>query len=185
MNKPIFYNTIRPMFGGKLTQSQADGIEHVLDACSKIADERWIAYILATVFHETGKTMQPIEEQGKGHGQRYGKKVKHSGQVYTMPDHIYYGRGYVQITWYENYQYLRKLIGKDLLNYPKLALVPNIAAQIMLVGMTKGAFTGMKLDTYFNDLCTDPKNARKIINGTDAAENITDYYYIFYKALTS
>lgn len=184
MSGPSFYNTIRPMFGGKISQSQVNGIEHILDACSKIDDERWIAYILATVFHETAKTMEPVEESGKGHGYRYGKKVKRSGEVYSTPDHIYYGRGYVQITWYENYQYLGKLIGKDLINHPELALIPDVAAQIMITGMTKGSFTGVSLATYFNEHRADPENARKIINGTDVAERIAGYYNTFYKALT-
>ena len=179
----MFYNTIRPMFGGHLSQSQADSIETILDASSSITDERHLAYILATCFHETAKTMQPIEEYGKGKGHTYGHKIKRSGLHYTVPDHIYYGRGYVQLTWYENYKYLGLLIGKDLLNHPELALLPEIAAKIM--GMTKGCFTGVNLNTYFNDHRTDAENARRIINGTDVAKIIAGYYNTFYKALIS
>ena len=37
-------------------------------------DLRWLAYMLATTFHETARTMQPIEEYGKGKGKTYGIK---------------------------------------------------------------------------------------------------------------
>ena len=30
------------------------------------ADDRWLAYMLATAFHETARTMQPIREFGAG-----------------------------------------------------------------------------------------------------------------------
>ena len=49
-----------------------------------------------TTAHETGFTMQPIEEYGKGSGMEYGKPDPETGQTY-------YGRGYVQLTWRDNY----------------------------------------------------------------------------------
>lgn len=184
LNKEGF-DIIRVLFGGHMSQSQVDGIQSILTACNDhgITDERHIGYMLATVFHETAKTMQPIEEYLKGKGRRYGTKHKRNGTAYNMPDKLYYGRGYVQITWYDNYEYLGKLIEIDLLNHPELALVPDIAAKIMITGMTKGAFTGVKLSTYFNSKRADPLNARKIINGNDCDTLIAGYYNSFYRAL--
>ena len=186
-----FYVAVRPMFGGHLTQSQVDGIQAILKATTDagITDDRKTAYILATVFHETAKTMQPIAEFGKGAGHDYGKKLKMGGGPgkrvpYTTPDELYYGRGYVQLTWYENYESMGKLLNIDLLDNPDLALQPAVAAAIMIKGMTKGLFTGVGLDKYFTDKLTDWVNARKIINGLDMAKTIAGYAQTFYKGLT-
>lgn len=191
VNKDKFFSSIRSSLFGKLSQKQVDGLNYILDSCEKacVKDMRWVAYMLATAYHETGYTMQPIEEYGKGKGRDYGKKLKMSRKPYTKPDKIYYGRGYVQITWYENYETMGKLLKIDLLNKPELALDPEIAAKIMIEGMTKGIsgfgdFTGKKLEDYFNDNITDWINARRIINGTDKAVQIANYAKKFYEALT-
>lgn len=191
MNYNVFYNSIRAsLFNGRLTSRQVEGINFKLDAFDKagITDNRWKAYMLATSYHETAKTMQPIEEYGKGKGRPYGQKIMYNGKPYTYPDKIYYGRGDVQLTWYENYQLMGKLLGIPLLEQPELALTPEISARIMIEGMTKGKsnrgdFTGVSLETYFNSVKNDPINARRIINGRDKAELIATYYYKFLEAL--
>jgi hypothetical protein len=189
INRLNFYKSIRADFG-KLSTKQVEGFESILNEWdkSKYSDIRWLAYMLATVWHETAKTVQPIEEYGKGKSYKYGKKVKHSGVDYTTPDKLYYGRGFVQLTWYENYQLLGRLLNIDLLNQPELALQLDVATKILFEGMTKGSssigdFTGKCLEQYFNDKVEDPLGARKIINGSDKAELITIYYMIFKKAL--
>ncbi|PWK75321.1 putative chitinase [Mucilaginibacter oryzae] len=186
------YDTIRSaLFGGHLTQNHVDGIEAIISAAKSggVTDNRQIAYMLATVYHECGRTMQPVRENGRGAGHPYGQKLKMGGGPghrvpYTTPDQIYYGRGYVQLTWYENYESMGKLLHIDLLNNPDLALKDDIAAQIMVKGMTKGIFTGVNLDRYFNVERTDWVNARKIINGLDMAEKIAGNAKLFYKGLT-
>lgn len=191
INRKSFFETIRTnLFKTGIKQTQVDGFNAILDRweAQGLTDLRWLAYILATVYHETAKTMQPIEEYGKGKGYRYGKKIKRSGVTYVSPDMIFYGRGYVQLTWYENYETMGRLLGIDLLNSPELALHPGIAADIMFEGMTKGNshfgdFTGKSLENYFNDGKEDWVNARRIINGTDKAELIAGYGKKFYEAL--
>lgn len=191
INRKSFFQTIRTtLFKTGLKQKQVDGINAILDRweASDLTDLRWLAYMLATVYHETAKTMQPIEEYGKGAGYRYGKKIKRSGIPYALPDKLYFGRGYVQLTWFENYETMGRLLGIDLLNNPELALHPGIAADIMFEGMTKGNshfgdFTGKSLENYFNDTKADWVNARRIINGTDKAELIAGYGKKFYEAL--
>ncbi|EHQ30012.1 glycoside hydrolase family 19 protein [Mucilaginibacter paludis] len=186
MNKPEFYNSIKKtIFLNGLSQHQVDGIEAILSACAPLTDHRQRAYVLATAYHETAATMRPIEEYGKGKGRAYGTKVDRNRRPYTTPDKLYYGRGYVQLTWIDNYRYLGKLIGQDLVNHPELALDQTVAAKIMMVGMTKGAFTGVKLDTYFNATREDWENARRIINGIDCAEKIAAYGKAFHAALTA
>lgn len=67
MNRSKFFNEIRTsLFNGRLSQSQIDGINFKLDAFDRIEDIRWKAYMLATSYHETAMTMQPIEEYGRG-----------------------------------------------------------------------------------------------------------------------
>jgi len=191
INRDNFFFSIRQsLFKGGLKQLQVEGINAILDKweAQQLTDSRWLAYMLATAYHETAKTMQPIEEYGKGKGYKYGKKIKRSGIPYTLPDHLYYGRGYVQLTWFENYETMGRLLGIDLLNNPELALHPNIAAEIMFEGMTKGNshfgdFTGKSLENYFNDKKEDWVNARRIINGTDCADIIAGYGKKFLTAI--
>jgi len=145
--------------------------------------------MFATVYHETATTMLPIAEYGKGKGKAYGRRLKHSMVKYPTTFGIMYGRGYVQLTWYENYELMGRLLGIDLLNNPDLALVPQYAAKIMVEGMTKGSsslgdFTGKCLEQYFNNNVEKPLEARRIINGTDRAEDIAELYYTFKKFLS-
>lgn len=194
INKEIFYNYIRAsiLFKGKLTEMQVIGIESLLNEWDKneYKDLRWLAYILATVYHETDKTMQPIEEYGKGKNKPYGKKIKYNGTHYEKPDKIYYGRGHTQNTWYEIYERL-SIIAKikgyhwDFLNHPELLLQIEPSAWVTIYAMTRGIYTGRRLSDYFNDKKEDSINARRTINLLDKAELISDYYNIFYKALTA
>lgn len=193
MNCSRFYKAVQAeFFNGRLSQQQTDGMAAILERWngSSFTDLRWLAYIFGTVYHETARTMAPIEEYGKGKGRRYGKKIKQSGQPYTTPDHIYYGRGYVQLTWFENYDKMGRILGIPLLQHPELALVPEHAADIMFEGMTKsvsfkGDFTGHYLEQYFNDTMEDWINARRIINGLDRAELIAGYAKRFHEILKS
>ena len=63
MDRSAFYTAIRPIFGGKLTQQQVDGLEVLLAECeARGADLYQTAYICATAFGETGGAMQPVRE---------------------------------------------------------------------------------------------------------------------------
>jgi predicted chitinase len=179
MNLPAFFNKIRfSLFNGKLTEGQVDGIESILKQWDKSGynDPRWLAYILATAYHETARTMQPIEEYGKGHGRKYGEP-----DVVTKK--IYYGRGHVQLTWLENYVYWATRLGRDLVHHPEDALIPEVSTYILIHGMVDGTFTGRKLIRYFNDNSEDAVNARRIINGIDKAQLIASYYKKFLDAM--
>lgn len=189
LNRKKFYTEYRKVYG-KLTQAQVNSIECIFNEieAQEVTDIRWIAYMFATVYHETATTMLPIEEYGKGRNKRYGKRFKHSGVTYATTYGIMYGRGYVQLTWFENYQLMGRLLGLDLLNRPELALVPQHAAKIMVEGMTKGSssvgdFTGKCLEQFFNGNTEKPIAARVIINGTDKAKEISEHYYTFKKFL--
>ena len=129
---------------------------------------RQAAYMLATAKHETANTFAPIEEYGKGKGLPYGQPDPVTGLVY-------FGRGYVQLTWARNYKSMGKALNLPLFLHPDLALRYDVAYKIMSYGMTHGAFTGVALRRYINEGKTDYQNARKIINGTDKADLIAGY----------
>jgi hypothetical protein len=170
--RPYFYETIRAaLFGPKLTSGQTDGYERLLNQAELLGlGDRELAYILATAFHETAQTMQPIEEYGKGKGKPYGKPAG----VYNK---IYYGRGYVQLTWLQNYETMdaKLQMRGELVQQPELACDPDIAAQIIMVGMRDGCFTGVGLHQFIDDRRTDFYNARKIVNALDRAADIQEY----------
>lgn len=178
MSRKAFYDKAREsVFNGKLSQMQVQGMDAILDQWTSggYEDKRWLAYVLATVYHETAKTMYPIEEYGKGRGKRYGRKIMHSGKPYTHPDVIFYGRGQVQLTWYENYKKYGEIFNLPLLEKPELMLIPEISAKILIHGMVNGGFTGVGLKRYFNGNTEDWVNARRIINGVDKAKEIAEY----------
>lgn len=201
INRKKFFDKIRgPLFNGTMTQSQVEGMEAILTEweVQKLADLRWLAYILATALHETGRTMQPVAEYGRGKGFDYGKKLKMGGGPgkrisYSEPDKLYYGRGHTQNTWYENYQRLTKAAvthGKtwDFLNDPDLLLQMEPSIWATFFAMRVGLYTGRKLEDYFNEHtvgATDQLwfNARKIINGLDCAGKIANYAKVFYEAV--
>jgi len=190
INRKQFYTDFKAVFKKSILQKQLEGIEAIFNEWERsgFSDIRWLAYMLATAWHETDKTMQPIEEYGKGKTRPYGKKIKHSGVAYVFPNKIFYGRGHVMLTWYENYEIMGRLLGIDLLKNPELALTMEVAVKIMFEGMTRGAssfgdFTGKCLEMYFNESKQDPIGARRIINGKDKAEKIAKEYAQFLRCL--
>lgn len=183
MNLPKFYEIIRKSM--TLTSENVRGFDFILSEGEKRRTPLHdLAYILATVFHETAARMQPIAEYGKGKGRKYGVKGKY-GQV---P----YGRGYVQLTWDSNYERADKelkLKGALLRNFD-LALKPEIAVQILFVGMAEGWFTGKKIRDFIDEIdesdaedLREFEEARRVINGVDKKKLIGGYALIFEKAL--
>lgn len=196
-DRKIFFDNVRPsLFGGKMSQQQVDGMDAILrewEIDHYTWDLRWLAYALATTKHETASTMWPIEEYGKGSGQPYGEKDPVTG-------HAYYGRGFVQLTWADNYKKADSELGleADLSTYwhPANALNTAIAADIMFLGMYEGWFRkGHTFGKYFSDKADDPFNARDIINGDKTykpgwangkkiGDIIAGYHRSFLQALT-
>lgn len=65
MNRETFFTWVRKnIFNGRLTQSQVDGMNAILDAAGElgVTDIRMIAYALATPVIETGGTYEPVSE---------------------------------------------------------------------------------------------------------------------------
>lgn len=161
---------------GKLSQPQVKSINGILAQASK-HPVGWVAYELATAWHEA--RFEPIPEIGRGKGRPYGQPGK-----YGQPQ---YGRGLVQLTWDRNFEWADRALGLDgeLLKNFDLALDPAIAARILVLGMETGAFTGKKLADYISDRGTPSEwtDARRIVNGTDRAALIAGYAEKFRDAL--
>ena len=190
IDRKKFFDSIRAsLFGGTLSQSQVDGIDFLLNVWERHFEKpnprdgtKWLSYCMATVYHETAKTMQPVEEYGKGKGKSYGQPAGPHGQCY-------YGRGHVQLTWEENYKKGEKRL-KDIYKVdaslhkePHRMLDHETSALVLYDGMIEGWFTGVGLPKYFNSTVEDPVNARRIVNGLDRADLIAGYYRKFKNAL--
>ncbi|MGI4730932.1 MAG: hypothetical protein ACRYFW_04185 [Janthinobacterium lividum] len=180
-----FFVALRPLFGGSLSAGQVSGITAKLqafgDAGTPVA---WVAYGLATSWHETGRTMQPVREIGQGRGCAYGAPGCHAGQVA-------YGRGDVQLTWDRNYERADRelgLGGKLIADYD-LALRADISARIMVEGMSEGWFTGKRFADYLpatgRSTLASFTAARRIINGQDQAAAIAAAAMTFQAALVA
>jgi putative chitinase len=189
IQRKYFFDSVRgSLFGGDLTQDQVDGMNGLLDrAEQERIDDRHLAYILGTTFHETAQTMQPIAEYGKGSGRDYG--------VPAGPyDQIYYGRGFVQLTWEANYKTMQEKLGarwggRDIYKDADLALDLDIATDVIFYGMYEGSFTGVGMPKYITvaDPVTDTTdfyNCRKVVNGLDCATTIQGYAQKFANAIT-
>ena len=99
----------------------------------------------------------------------------------------YYGRGYVQLTWWSNYALAGPALGLglSLLFDPEKAKEPNTAYAVMSYGMRTGAIfaNGRKFSDYFHGQVTNYKAARAMVNGKDKAEAIADLAHKLERAL--
>ncbi len=169
IDKVFFYQRIRDLkLFSTLTQLQVDTIDAVLSECEKqgVTDLRQVAYIFATGYWEAFNPKKPetrftpIKEFG---GDEYLK---------SKPYWPYVGMGLSQITWLANYKKEGKRLNIDLVNHPELILEPKTAANSHVYCMVNGIYTGKKLSDYINDKKCDYVNARRIINGTNKAQEI-------------
>lgn len=181
-DRNAYFNAVRdPLFSGALEQIHVDGQNIILAVWeygaggTPMTDMRWLAYMLATTYHETATRMWPITEYGS--------------ESYLMAKDYwpYIGRGFVMLTWEDNYRKASSALGlideRDLVDNPELALDSLVATRCLFRGMAEGWYTGRKLGQYFNDDEDDPLNARQIINGNDDDELIKSYHHQFLSAL--
>jgi putative chitinase len=168
MNRKAFFDAVRRTpFPGSLAAWQVDGLSRILDyrdaKWPKMSDEE-LAYLLATVYHETAYTMQPISEKGS------------DSYLRSKPYWPWIGRGLIQLTWKENFARFGVKNAIDAQSWP-------VALDIAFRGMIAGLFTGKKLSDYIRQGHVDFINARRIINGTDRAILISRYADDFLSAL--
>lgn len=192
-----FFEMLRTgILGPTLSAEEVDGCNAILSAMGG-APLSFTAYALATAYHETASTMKPIREYG---GPTYFNRMYDvsgtrpqmaiaNGNTCAGDGPKYCGRGYVQLTWKNNYARAGRECGVDLVSYPDKAMEPTIAAKIMRQGMTEGWFTGKKFADYLpvkgEATRAQFTSARRIINGTDRAAQIADHAVKFQAALVA
>ena len=175
-----FYDTVRNDI--QLTEANISGFDKVLEYLENRGETlHKSAYIIATAFWETGRTMQPVKEAFW---------LSEDWRKKNLRYFPYYGRGYVQLTWDYNYKKASDYFKIDFVKKPDLVMEPQYALPILVVGMKEGWFTGKKLDDYIDDIDEDDKedlreytNARRIVNGTDKQVEIGKLALLFEKAL--
>lgn len=145
---------------------RAKAVKAILNACQAegVNDLSHQAYILATAYHETNLGQFMTELWGptkfqKTYGSRLGNRGDKEGKLYL-------GRGFVQITGRHNYAKYGEIFKKDFLSNPQQVAEPDVAAEILVRGMSEIGFTGkgllsdMGFDGDFNWF-----RARSLING--------------------
>lgn len=208
INRDFFYREVGARLFRPLNALQRLGMEAILDeweAKHADRDDRWLAYMLATAYHETGRKMVPVaenlnysakrlrevfprrftEEQARAYA---GKPEKIANRAYA--DKLgngneasgdgwkYRGRGLVQITGKANYAKF------GIAGSPDDALDEKKSVAIMFDGMMKGLFTGKRLADYFDGRKENWINARDIILPGNLAEKIAGYAQAFYRGLS-
>lgn len=88
-----------------------------------IADYDTCRAVLATIAIETAHTFAPVQEAFW---------LDDAWRYANLRYAPYWGRGYVQLTWEDNYRYYGWRIGHtELVTFPDKAMVPTIAAQLL------------------------------------------------------
>lgn len=192
MSNKSFFDEIRPLFDGSLTQGQVDGINATIAGFALYGDGdvNKLAYALATEKRETGGKMQPVVERGnRAYFNKYEGRAD-LGNTEPGDGFKYRGRGKVQITGRRNYAFWGKRLGIDLLGDPDLALDPDVSVRLLIEGSMLGAYTGKGLGDYIDGVDESDEEdlreyvqARRVINGQDHAKEIGADALMFERAL--
>lgn len=207
MDRAKFFAGLRSrdsgVFGMSLSQAQVDGIEAILDACTRrnVTDPHHVSNVLAQVYHETGGHMLGIKETVMpGHKDKRPSDATvlarleaawKAGKLPWVKTPYWrdgaFGRGPIMLTHWANYDKFAKRLGVPLRQKPELALDPKIGADIAVVGMSEGMLTGRKLSDYQFPAALDAipaSNPRRIVNGQDGTDaTVAGYHRAFHRSL--
>jgi predicted chitinase len=138
INRNFFFERVRAtLFDGSLKASQVQGLTAILDKWNTLpvtTDDRWLAYMLGTAHHETGRTMQPVRETFASSDDQAIARLNaaFAKGVLTWVSTPYWrkdaegktwlGRGFVQVTHKANYAKMKTATGIDFTADPTLAM---------------------------------------------------------------
>ena len=202
MDRAKFYAALRKgssgVFGSRLSAAQVKGMEGILDAFTTHGDggRKTLAYALATAYHETARRMVPVREglassdagarravnalaRRRGSGSAVARYARPTGPY----NHVYYGRGHVQLTWLENYRASSDDAGFDLVKHPDKMLDPLTSSRVLFKGLLDGRWNGRGKGLAFYLDKDDLRGARRTVNITDKWSAIAGYYQSFMKAI--
>ncbi|MGL4883089.1 MAG: glycoside hydrolase family 19 protein, partial [Waterburya sp.] len=160
----------------KSQKSYEENLPTILEAFDeyKITNRNEVIAILATIMTEV-PGLRPIKELG---GNSYFDKAYDRCEGIWSEDEQCYkwiGRGYIQLTWQENYAKYGKILGIDLENKPDLALEPKTAAQILILFFRENKLMELaRLGKYYD--------IRRVVNG---GSNGMDHYLNIVRNLDS
>ena len=193
------------------TYGDFSSLKIILQNCKQtgIRSPDQVAYIIATAWHESRlgtwmtesgwlseSSAEKYAEKNYGPNGRAPQTAKQFGNTQSGDGAKYMGRGYVQLTWKNNYARMSKILRDSGYSYTQdgviygngqngtkpIDLVTNykhvnrnkdLAARILVLGMDGGHFVGNNkgLDTYIPENqsagTAQFQNARKIVNGSD------------------
>jgi putative chitinase len=179
MNRAKFFDAIRPMFPGGLTEKQVKVVEAILDRADGLKVDH-LAYIFGTGFGEAKLT--PTRENMNYSAARIRQvwpsrpeAAKFAGKPKALANSVYGGRlgnrpgtddgwdyrggGIDQLTGRANFEKV------GIADKPEKILQPEFAAWSIVHGMTTGRYTGRKLSDFDGANGFDFVRARAIVNG--------------------
>lgn len=184
---------------GHMTHSQVDGLTRLINVRNKYFNNDPLdqfTYDIATSYHETARTMQPITERGSRAyfdkyepGTHLGKML---GNTMRGDGYLFRGEGDVQNTGRANAAKATKRINEafnldiDLVAKPEMRGDPFISAVSLMLGNKEGWWTEKGLSAYLDGVDESDAedlrefiNARHVVNGTDRAQAIGEYALLF------
>ena len=146
---------------GEIQITEYDGDQFIVSADGKSKNKPNLANPRITSSMGTAPTLQAV----RGYKDAAGE------------EHVYYGRGYVQLTWWANYATAGPLLGLPaafFLQDPEQALEASYSYKLMSLCMRTGAgFANKhKFADYFSGHDREYQSARAMVNGSDHAADI-------------
>ncbi len=190
IDRDKFFEEYREQFGKIKYKQTVSNINTMLDNLirySHLFDSKvyihQMAYICATVHHETGSRYSAFKEKRQvSTNTAYRRMIKRLQDRYWYSG--YYGRGPVQLTWKRNYEWAERVTNQPLVENPDLLLDDlDLGYEVTIKGITSGAYTGKALSAYINQNSVNYHRARRVVNGMDKAQKIADYARKFEKIL--
>jgi hypothetical protein len=124
-----------------------------------------------------------VLSRGQDGGAPYNSAASRAYAAAPGDERVYYGRGYVQLTWWYHYAMASVAIGRnfDLLWNPELAKEPDVAYRVMADGMITGRHYAnrKRLQMFLAGSLTDYVGARAIVNAYDPQPTIVEAAKVF------